>query len=302
MLDSKQNNLKNAKLLRRDAIVALAASLIGTFSLSGCAKWSRLDNEPNKPSIGLPPIQMSADSMPIELIFLRLTVEQLPELDAVWPRVDEQAIPIETRRRLDRNGIRAAIVSEAIPLPLQRMIEAVDQRLQDDPMERAGLSADMPSHSRLLQCKSGQRKEVAVRPSRSGSLVIFFNNGSVAKGKTYDDAGLQLDLRVVPKEDGTATVSIQPEIQFGPFKQKIVGQQEFALRRELKRDIDTWPDLLIKHQMRPGQMLMVSATTPKRGIGEHFFFTETVSGTTEQLVLLMRLGQGKQNSVFEKNR
>jgi len=242
---------------------------------------------------------MSADSMPIELIFLRLTPEQIPELESVWPRVDEQAIPIDIRRRLDRNGIRVAIVSEAIPLPLQRMIEAVDQRLQDDPMERAGLSADMPSHSRLLQCKSGQRKEVAVRPSRSGSLVMLYQDGLVAKGKTYDDAALQLDLRVVPKVDGSAIVSIQPEVQYGPFKQKIVGQQEFALRRELKRDVDTWQDLQIKHQMHPGQIMMVSATNPKRSIGEHFFFTETVSGTTEQLVLLMRLGQGKMNSAFD---
>jgi len=245
---------------------------------------------------------MSADSMPIELIFLRLVPEQLPELDTVWPRVDEHAFPIELRKRLDRNGIRAAIVSEAVPLPLQKMIEAVDNRLQEDPMERAGLSADMPSHSRLLQCKSGERKEVAVRPSRSGSLVMLYHDGNVAKGKTYLEPALQLDLRVVPKNDGTAFVSIQPEIQYGPFKQKIVGQQEFALRRELKRDFDTWRDLQIKYQMKPGQMMMVSAITPKRGLGEHFFFTETVSGTTEQLVLLMRLGQGKSNSAFDIKR
>jgi hypothetical protein len=241
------------------------------------------------------------DVIPVEIIFLRMGSQQLHELQAVWPRINEQAIPIELRTRLDQNGIRAAIVDTVIPLPLQSMIDSVEKRLQDDPLEQAGIGADVRSHSRLLQCRNGQRKEIAVRPARTGTMVLLHNEDGAAKGRTYEDAQLLFDLRAIPKGDGSATLLITPEIQHGPLKQKIVGQ-EFALRREMKRDTVTWPDLAIEKTMIPGQILLVTASTPARGLGEHYFYTQTASGDVEQLLFLVRLGQSKLDTAFAKSK
>lgn len=242
---------------------------------------------------------MAEDILPVEIIFLRMGTQQLQELQAVWPRINEQSLSIELRKRLDQNGIRAAIIDTVIPLSLQSMIDSVEKRLQDDPLEQAGIGADVRSHSRLLQCRNGQRKEIAVRPARTGTMVLLHNDGRAAKGKSYEDPLLLLDLRAYPKGDGSATIQITPEIQHGQLKQKIIGQ-EFALRREMKRDADTWPDLSIEHTMIPGQILLVTASTPPRGIGEHYFHTETASGDVEQLLFLVRIGPSKLDSAFEK--
>ncbi len=265
----------------------------------GCARWSTLEETTKKPSHGVVTMPVADDVLPVEIIFLRMGTQQLQELQAVWPRVNEQAIPIDLRTRLDQNGIRAAIVDTVIPLSLQTMIDSVEKRLQDDPLEQAGIGADVRSHSRLLQCRTGQRKEIAVRPARTGTLVLLHNEGGAAKGRTYEDPQLLFDLRAAPKGDGSATLHITPEIQYGQLKQKIVGQ-EFALRREMKRDTHTWPDLSIEQTMVPGQILLVTASTPARGLGEHYFYTETASGEIEQLLFLVRIGQSKLDSAFAK--
>ena len=271
--------------------------MISLLSISGCARWSNLEDIAKKPTHGITTMSMADDVIPVEVIFLRMGSQQLIELQSVWPRVNEQILPIDLRKRLDQNGIRAAVVDTVIPLPLQTMIDSVEKRLQDDPLEQAGIGADVRSHSRLLQCRDGQRKEISVRPSRTGSMILLHNEGGAAKGRSYDDPQLLFDFRAHPKGDGSATIHFTPEIQHGQLKQKIIGQ-EFALRREMKRDSDTWPDLAIEHTMVPGQILMVTASTPARGLGEHFFYTETASGDFEQLLFLMRIGPSKIDSAF----
>jgi len=271
--------------------------MISLLAVSGCARWSNLEETTKKPTHGITTIPMADDVIPVEIIFLRMGSQQLLELQSVWPRVNEQTLPIDLRKRLDQNGIRAATVDSVIPLPLQSMIDSVEKRLQDDPLEQAGIGADVRSHSRLLQCRNGQRKEIAVRPARTGSMVLLHNEGGAAKGRSYEDPQLLLDFRAYPKGDGSATIHITPEIQHGQLKQKIIGQ-EFALRREMKRDADTWPDLSIEQTMIPGQILMVTASTPARGLGEHYFHTETASGDVEQLLFLVRIGPSKLDSAF----
>jgi hypothetical protein len=244
-------------------------------------------------------MSIADDVLPVEIIFMRMGPQQLQELEAVWPRINEQALPIDLRTRLDLNGIRAAVVDSVVPLSLQTMIDSVEKRLQDDPLEQAGIGADVRSHSRLLQCRNGQRKEIAVRPARTGTLVLLHNEGGAAKGRTYEDPQLLFDLRAIPKGDGSATLLITPEIQHGQLKQKIVGQ-EFALRREMKRDTHTWPDLTIEQTMIPGQILLVTASSPARGLGEHYFYTETAAGEIEQLLFLVRIGPNKIDDTFAK--
>ena len=268
-------------------------------SMLGCARWSTLEDTTKKPVHGVVSMSMADDVLPVEIIFMRMGPQQLQELQAVWPRINEQAIPMDLRRRLDQNGIRAAIVDTVIPVQLQTMIDSVEKRLQDDPLEQAGIGADVRSHSRLLQCRNGQRKEIAVRPARTGTMVLLHNEGGAAKGRTYEDPQMLFDLRATPRGDGSTMLHITPEIQHGQLKQKIVGQ-DFALRREMKRDADTWPDLTIEQAMIPGQILLVTASTPARGLGEHYFYTETAASEIEQILFLVRIGPSKLDSAFAK--
>ncbi len=267
------------------------------FAVSGCAQWSNLSQEIKAPERGSLLRPASDDTAPVEVILLRLGTEQAEALESVWSRTHEQAFSIDLRRRLDQNGIRIGVIDASIPLALQSMIDAIEKRLNEDPLEQVGVGADVPSHSRLLQCRLGQRKEVFIGSKRRDSLVLLHNTEGAARGRSFEEPQLLFDLRAYPRGDGTTQLSLTPEIQHGQVKQKFVNQ-EYAIRRELKRDSVQWTELAIEHAFQPGQTLMMSASQPPRGLGEPFFFTETAAGTREQLLMLVRIGASRLDSAF----
>jgi hypothetical protein len=234
----------------------------------------------------------------VEVMIMRMSPDQSAAMEAVWSRTNEQALPFELRRRLDQNGIRATIVDSVIPLPLQAMIDSIEKRLGDDPFEQMGIGADIVSHSRLLQCRSGQRKEILFGNKRSEPITLLHNHDGVVSGRRFDEPQLLFDLRAQPNADGSTLFSLVPEVQYGPLKQKFVSQ-EFGIRSESKRDAVQWTDVMIDQNFKPGQMLMISAAEPPRGLGEHFFFTNTVSGTREQLLFLIRFSSNHRDSAFD---
>jgi hypothetical protein len=270
---------------------------LGAGSLAGCARWSNLSDEVKAPTRSLPSQLIPEDVAAVEAVFMRLGAEQLASLELVWPRVNEQALSLELRQQLDLNGIRAAVVDAVVPLALQQMLDSVERRLNEDPLELIGVAADIRSHSRFYQCRQGQRKEVMVGMPRKGSVVLLYNEQGNAKGRHYDEPQFLFDLRAFPKGDGSTMLSLTPEIQYGPLKQKFVSQ-EFALRREMKRDADRWEALRIEQNLQPGQMLMITASMPARGLGEELFFTETAHGTREPLLIMVRTGIHRLDSAF----
>jgi hypothetical protein len=269
-----------------------------TAMVSGCANWSHLDYNVKAPERSLLQRPMPENVAGVEVMIMRMSPDQNDAMEAVWSRTNEQALPIELRRRLDQNGIRATVVESVIPLPLQSMIDSIEKRLSDDPFEQMGIGADIVSHSRLLQCRAGQRKEILFGNKRSEPIVLMHNHDGVVSGRSFDEPQLLFDLRAQPNSDESTLFSLVPEVQYGPLKQKFVSQ-EFGIRSESKRDAVQWTDVTIDQKFKPGQMLMITAALPPRGLGEHFFFTNTVSGTREQLLFLVRFSPNRHNSAFD---
>jgi hypothetical protein len=267
----------------------------------GCARWSNLKDEVKAPEASFKAAEMAVDLAPVEIIFLRLGPEQVAALDSVWPRVNEQFLSVEKRQALDANGVRVAKVDAVVPLPLQKMIDAVEKRLSEDPLEQAGVAADMSSHSRLYQCRKHERKEVNLGATRKGSIVLLYNEKGVARGSNFDEPQLLFDLKAYPRGDNSTVVSLIPEMQHGPFKQKFVTQ-EYALRREMKRDTLQWSELAIEDNLQAGQSLLLTGLHPPRGVGEHFFFTDTASGSREQVLMLLRVGPNALETAFTSKR
>jgi hypothetical protein len=264
----------------------------------GCAKWSRLEHELAKSESHSLPKPMAEDVAVVETMLVRLSHDQVEGLQPIWSLTNEQALPIELRRRLDQNGLRATLVDTVVPSALQAMIDSIEKRLQDDPFEQMGIGADIHSHSRQLQCRIGQRKEILMGSKRTQSVVLMHNKDGAASGRSYDEPQFVFDLRASPQKNRTTLLSLTPEVQHGPFKQKFVPK-EFGIRSETKRDAVQWTELTIEQSFRPGQILMVTSGVPSRGLGEQFFFTETVNGSKEQMLLMMRFTPHRMDSVFK---
>ena len=275
--------------VKKSATAVPHSVIVGLLVLcfSGCANWyGNVDNALPIATVK-PGLKTPDGHIALQTIFLRLEEKDRLAMNEMWPQLDEVSIDFNLRRELDKNGIRCGTINGELPMMMQRWVDRATSNLENDPLESAGLAADVASYSQLFYCKSGTPKDLSVKPMRSGSMVVMHSDNG-GKGRTFIDPALHFKLRGDLLESGGIKLSIGPAIEHGQYKSTVTGQ-DFALRREFKRDVQQWPNLAIERDLRAGQILVLSSTAVPRALGENFFMTETSDGSKRQLVLLIRI-------------
>ncbi len=270
--------------------------IIVSSTLIGCATWYPNLEQPSaaKSSAKLPKTPQGHISL--QTIFLRLENEDRSVMSQMWSQLDEVSVDFQVRRELEQNGIRCGTVNGQLPIEMQRWVTRAEQKLIDDPLENIGLVADVKSYSEVIYCKSGADKDIVVKPTHSGSLVIMHRNGG-GMGRTFESPQLMFKLRGRLKDNGSIGLQIEPVVEHGQFRNSVMGQ-DFALRREVKRDTQYWPNLRIDRDLRAGQVLVLSCTDPPVALGKHFFMTQKADDSQSQLVLLVRIDKSQTDSAF----
>lgn len=261
----------------------------------GCAQWSR-DRELD-PQAGLPPPRQSLDSVALDTVLVRFPYADGARLDEVWQDVNESVFDIELRERLDENGLRAGILIGELPQLIREQIELTSELQAKDALEHAGLAADVDSKMHRLRSRAGRRKELIVRRELSEPLTVIMKRDGEICGDTFEHPTVLFDLRTIPHGDRQATVELTPEIQHGQLTQAFVTT-EFGVRPESKRQQEIWRELKISTKLRPGDILMLSATFPPKALGAAFFTTETADKTQEHVILLVRLAETQLDALF----
>lgn len=279
--------------MRRVCAKLLITAAIG---LGGCAQWAP-DSDNDGRNV-LPPPQKSLDSVLIESVLVRFPTSQLDDLEPIWWSVDESQVNLETRKLLDKNGLRAGLLIGEIPKVIRDQIELTSEKQSRDALEHAGLAADVDNKMRQLQCRAGRRKDLVVRRELHEPLTVLTTlDGETVSGDTYFDPTVLFELKALPHGDGRATIELTPEIQHGQHRQSYVST-EFGVRPELKRAQQTWRDLSIKLKMKPGEVLVLAGTRPAKALGRAFFITRTADQSEEHVVLLLRLAGTRLDELF----
>lgn len=246
----------------------------------------------------LPPPPRSPDTVVVDTVLVRVPQARSNELHDLWLAADEAVLPLELRKHLDRNGLRAGVVLGELPKLIRDQLNSVSAKQTTDVLEHAGLAADVDNRMRQLRCRSGRPKDLWVRSETSETLTILSatETGSVA-GETFERPTMMFDLRAVPHGDGSATIQLKPIVQHGQQRQDYIST-EFGVRPEIKRAQHSYDNLAIDVRMTPGQVLAVSSTLPPKAVGSAFFVTETAENTRENVVLLIRLGETQLDELF----
>lgn len=271
------------------------------MALVGCARWSSRTTEAEAAKPGLPKLKLAPDTLVVETALVRLPPQAFGEMTQIWQQVDETVLDLQQRQILERNGLRAGLLIGRIPAELQRHIDQMGKGKTTDPLEVAGLSSDAVSQSRRLQCRAGRRKELVIRSEVSEPIHVFTVLDNHMSGETYYRATTLFDLRAIPKPDGSAIMSLTPEVQHGELRQAYVSS-EFGVRPELRREQEIWKELEIQTQMQESQILVVSSSQPPRSIGDAFFVTNNADRGHDHLVLLVRLAKTQLDDLFAPER
>jgi hypothetical protein len=277
---------------RRGICAALAMLLI----LSGCVNPFVVS--PARKKSLLQPAQMSADSVSLDMFFVRFPFGDSKINETLWNEIDEQHFPADLRERLLRNGFRVGIVSNPMPVELEELLELGDNPAPAE--EQSGTKATKLDEEprvlrRFLQLPAQKRGEVIASGVYPQLPVLVSASGQLS-GQTYQQAQGIFAVKSFPQPDGRVRLELVPELHYGQPRQRWVGDQGM-MRLEAGRAKRVYDDMTIAAEFAPGTILVLSSLPNRQGSLGHYFFTEN-DGRLQQKLLLIRLAQTQHDGLF----
>jgi hypothetical protein len=264
---------------------------IAVVSLAGCANWSKLpirsgDSAENRPTVVLDSA-LQRDAIVLELAFVRLSGLQESQLVQAWGTMDEQCLPIEVRRRLEANGIRAGVTNAGLPTHVLDWVTESERLLAEDPLEQAGVASDVDLHFRRLTLRQHQPKEVIVKTRREQPLTVLHQSEQL-RGRTYESPELQLELSGSMNRSGQVDLRLTPVISHGEASKRVVSQRS-AMRFEYQHAREVFQDLMMPIPLSSDQLMMITASPDPKGLGEALFTTVGPDQQPQRVVMLVRV-------------
>jgi len=276
-------------MIRRHALLAICLT-----GVSGCALWTD-QNDTGRPR--LPLAKMSPDAVVLEVESVFLPGRDVALNKQIWGELDEQPFPVDLRRNLSANGMRAGTAGLQLPGPLQTMLEKQAEVAQEALLEDAAKSMSATRHH--LQSRTGKRGVITASQSVD-DMVVLLNDDGELRGESYPKAQCIFAIKTFPQDDGRVKVELTPEVEYGKPKQTWVGA-EATWRVGTSREREVFSKLRTTAILAPGQTLILTGTVgtggEMKGLGRFFFSQESENGV-EQRVVVIRLVQTQHDELF----
>lgn len=283
--------------------------------LHGCAPWDSaglwksegwLDQRPEADAgerLQLPASRMAKESVTLEIAVGQLDLEQQEDLGQLWQEVDQQALPIEVRQRLDQNGFLAGLIASQPPAILNRLLQEKEvdtsgmEKWQIEFIER-GNQTTVPRlilHQRV-QNGLGENHCVPVSDTTSQASWVL-KDGTRQTAAEGEQARGYIQLRTYPTGDTGVRLVVTPEIRFGQPKARF-GVAEGSFTYSARQSTQILEELKFETQLKPGQTLVLGANRQLSDLGG-FLFGPSEAGGFGQRLILVRLVHSQRDDLFE---
>ena len=232
----------------------IASVIVAALILSGCAGTPTV-----KGRSPLQPSQMSADSVAMEIVFVRFPLNDPDANGKLWDQVDEQYFPAELRQRLAKNGLRAGLIGDQVPAELAKLLESKDKSPPGGQVQLASaaeLEASVHPMARHLQMRAGHRNEIVASGIYDNMPVLASESGELG-GQSYLQAQCILAAKAFPQADGRVRLELVPELHHDQPRRRFVGEQAM-MRLDTARPKRTFDDLTIPAMLAPGTMMILA--------------------------------------------
>lgn len=278
-------------------------ALLVTFA-SGCQMFTR-DHPMLHGHSPLKPAPASPDSVAMEIIWARFPAND-PVLDeSAWRAIDETQLEPAVRRELANNGLRAGIISGALPPAIDRVLHQgaspeqsaateAAQNGSDAKQKSAALVTEPIVHGRTRRLRRHEKFEIQ-SSEMYPSMQLLLGGGS---GRTFEQAQAVYALRVDPRSDRTATVELTPELHHGAPRLRYTGGDDGILRQASLKDCEVFDRLRISTKLAPGEMLVLMSMPNAGSQLGHYFHTVDSSDGPQQKLILLRLAEVPSSDTF----
>lgn len=278
-IDNSQPNLNQRRLTRStwagQLHAILSSVLILCFSLGslGCQEWRA---EPTPTRLLMAPNRLAADAVTLELGVARLDERQVDDVQTFWRLLDDQEIPLEARKRLDANGLRAAVMSSQPPSVFADLV-------YPPPI----VHEDLSRHEKQLHIKGLLRPESRMVghmnvTSRNGQPnPIITSEATQSLSWTISDEGRQISgtgehvrgvfsVAAFPQGDGSVRLVIEPQIHHGLQRDRF-GGTEHGFKFKKSQTIQNIESLKFEVALLAGESLVIGPTEDLAMLGKVFF-------------------------------
>jgi hypothetical protein len=277
------------------------ARLALALMLSSCAVGCASSATSTRNKSPLAPFKPSLETSTLDVTFVRHEYELTALNDELWSQVDETAIPADVRSALLMNGLRAGVITGAVPLQLESMLSGQSQtaRLSTEGLAAAANQPVIaPSLSqRTLHVLPNQRSELLTSDVYERLNLLVREENNEGFGNTYFKAHCALAVTATPLGDGRVRLSLVPEVQHGEPRQQYRGD-DGMWRVDSSRPKVSLEKMAFDVVLSPGQAVVLGARADRPSSVGHYFFTEPVAGELEQKLLLIRFAGNKYDQLL----
>ncbi|HMP80205.1 MAG TPA: hypothetical protein PKD54_12190 [Pirellulaceae bacterium] len=285
----------------------VAAVFQGLF-LSGCKPWysSNQRGVSRSTNLRFAPARLTPDSLVLEVGVAQIEPVDSDWFETWWTRLDQQSVPLELRKRWDRNGLRLAVVTPSGIAELRKKISpasaknpAVDEMEEGEAeSERQPLSGFFRLEAKTF--RADQPREVSVAPVRGAASWSMVDSEGLTYGFGENVACLML-VTASNLSSGNAQIRLAPRLKFGPTTYVTQAWQR-AFEVDVSHQENRLHQLDVDIPLRLGQAIVVSCTPNTTDMGALFFgdpFEQAELGPPQgRRILIIRLTQTQSDDLF----
>ena len=240
--------------------------------------------------------QPSADAVTLDIYWIRLPHTSDGADAGLWDQIHEDRLPVELRRRLASNGLRAGVVPSAVP---DRILRMIDPRATRDTTNQSTTE---------LRETGVRRRSRQLRPGAKIDLNASEVIDELRLAITRDDEETFTDfanvqgvyvLQADRAENDEAWVSLLPIVRHGAQRIRFTSDEFGAISRGAPtRDSAPLPDLAIAATLSPGEMLLVTNLPDSASQLGGLFHTPPDSSEGQRKAILVRVAGAPKTRAF----
>lgn len=241
-------------------------------------------------------VSAARDSVALEIYWANFPSQNQSVSDDFWASVQENRLDPDLRRRLARNGLRAGVLTGALPDSVHRLLNPSGGDA-DDVTETNTVLQQSGVWRRMRQLRPGDEIELqACEPKPSAPLLIA--KGEDLVGETFTNAQAFYRLRASIELDGRSRLRLTPEVRHGVAKPRWTPDETGTIAMATpRRDAQVFDELAMEVPLAPGEALLVTSL-PDSGSRLGGYFHSSDDSTDGSKAILIRVVQAPSTDDF----
>ena len=244
--------------------------------------------------------RMQPNSVILKIAVVEIKGDEIEEFSQMWSSLDAQAVSLDQRKQLDRNGLQAAIAGLQLPSQLTSLLEPDTSELgkAEDSLD-AQAARQLAYRFRFIE---HQRHQMLPNENhwvgcsvQHPELFWTVSNQDQTRSGVCQQANCGFLLNVEPQGDGGVQLHLEPEIRYGERRNRYrVQEDSFVIREE--SESARLKELMLSVTLRPGETLLVAPTDQAEGLGGDFFVVP--AEISRRRFLMVRLLHTQKDDLF----